>query len=80
MKAAFPHLDSMHIFLQAIEETTGNLYILPSETSRKTLTLCLLHSDEYGLRVGPLRTRFRGFDLNVFRPALTADGSFKSDI
>jgi predicted nucleotide-binding protein (sugar kinase/HSP70/actin superfamily) len=42
MKVTFPHLGSMHIFCKAIAET----YILPPETSRKTLTLGVLHSNE----------------------------------
>jgi hypothetical protein len=67
MKVTFAHLDSMHIFCQAIEETAGNPYIVPPETSRKTLTLCILRSNEYGLWMGPLRTMFRGFDRHVPR-------------
>jgi predicted nucleotide-binding protein (sugar kinase/HSP70/actin superfamily) len=36
----------MHIFCKAIAETAGIPYILPPETSRKTLTLGVLHSNE----------------------------------
>jgi hypothetical protein len=39
MKVTFPHLGSMHIFCKAIAETAGIPYIVPPETSRKTLTL-----------------------------------------
>jgi predicted nucleotide-binding protein (sugar kinase/HSP70/actin superfamily) len=46
MKVTFPHLGSMHIFCKAIAETAGIPYILPPETSRKTLTLGVLHSNE----------------------------------
>ena len=63
MKVTFPHLGSMHIIFKAIEETAGIPYIVPPETSRKTLILCVLHSNEYGLWMGTLRTRLRGFDL-----------------
>jgi hypothetical protein len=37
MKVTFPHLGSMHIFSKAIAETAGIPYIVPPETSRKTL-------------------------------------------
>jgi hypothetical protein len=37
MKVTFPHLGSMHIFCKAIAETAGIPYIVPPETSRKTL-------------------------------------------
>lgn len=46
MKVTFPHLGSMHIFCKAIAETAGISYIAPPETSRKTLTLGVLHSNE----------------------------------
>jgi len=46
MKVTFPRLGSMHIFCKAIAETAGIPYILPPETSRKTLTLGVLHSNE----------------------------------
>ncbi len=46
MKVTFPHLGSMHIFCKAFAETAGIPYIVPPETSRKTLTLGVLHSDE----------------------------------
>ena len=46
MKVSFPHLGSMHIFCKAIEETAGIPYFVPPETSRKTLTLGVLHSNE----------------------------------
>ncbi|NWG02513.1 MAG: CoA protein activase [Syntrophaceae bacterium] len=46
MKVTFPHLGSMHIFCKAIAETAGIPYIVPPETSRKTLTLGALHSNE----------------------------------
>jgi predicted nucleotide-binding protein (sugar kinase/HSP70/actin superfamily) len=36
----------MHIFCKAIAETAGIPYILPPETSRNTLTLGVLHSNE----------------------------------
>jgi hypothetical protein len=70
MKVTFPHLGSMHILCKAIAETAQIPYIVPPETSRKTLTLGVLPSNEYGLWMGPLRTKFRGFDRNVPRPAL----------
>jgi hypothetical protein len=41
MKVTFPHLGSMHIFCKAIAETAGIPYIVPPETSQKTLTLGL---------------------------------------
>ena len=46
MKVTFPHLGTMHIFCKAIAETAGIPYILPPETSRKTLSLGVLHSNE----------------------------------
>jgi len=46
MKVTFPHLGSMHIFCKAIAETAGIPYVVPPETSRKTLTLGVLHSNE----------------------------------
>src|SRR5512136_1400488 len=46
MKVTFPHLGSMHIFCKAIAETAGIPYVLPPETSRNTLTLGVLHSNE----------------------------------
>lgn len=46
MKVTFPHLGTMHIFCKAIAETAGIPYIVPPETSRKTLTLGLQHSNE----------------------------------
>jgi predicted nucleotide-binding protein (sugar kinase/HSP70/actin superfamily) len=46
MKVTFPHLGSMHIFCKAIAETAGIPYIVPPETSRRTLTLGVLHSNE----------------------------------
>ncbi|OGQ11051.1 MAG: hypothetical protein A2026_17640 [Deltaproteobacteria bacterium RBG_19FT_COMBO_46_12] len=46
MKVTFPHLGSMHIFCKAIAETAGIPYLVPPETSRKTLTLGVLHSNE----------------------------------
>ena len=46
MKVTFPRLGSMHIFCKAIAETAGIPYVLPPETSRKTLTLGVLHSNE----------------------------------
>ena len=46
MKVTFPHLGSMHIFCKAIAETAGIPYVIPPETSRKTLTLGVLHSNE----------------------------------
>jgi hypothetical protein len=70
MKVTFPHPGFRHISLKAIEETAGIPYIVPPETSQKTLTLCVLRSNEYGLWMGPLRTKFEGFERNVPRPAL----------
>ena len=46
MKVTFPQLGTMHIFCKAIAETAGIPYIVPPETSRKTLTLGVLHSNE----------------------------------
>ena len=46
MKVTFPHLGTMHIFCKAIAEAAGIPYIVPPETSRKTLTLGVLHSNE----------------------------------
>jgi len=46
MKVTFPHLGTMHIFCKAIAETSGIPYIAPPETSRKTLTLGVQHSNE----------------------------------
>jgi predicted nucleotide-binding protein (sugar kinase/HSP70/actin superfamily) len=46
MKVTFPHLGSMHIFCKAIAETAGIPYIVPPETSRHTLALGVLHSNE----------------------------------
>jgi len=46
MKVTFPHLGSMHIFCKAIAETAGIPFIVPPETSRRTLTLGVLHSNE----------------------------------
>jgi predicted nucleotide-binding protein (sugar kinase/HSP70/actin superfamily) len=46
MKVTFPHLGTMHIFCKAIAETSGIPYIVPPETSRKTLTLGVQHSNE----------------------------------
>ncbi len=46
MKVTFPHLGTMHIFCKAIAETAGIPYIVPPETSRKTLTLGVQHSNE----------------------------------
>lgn len=46
MKVTFPHLGTMHIFCKAIAETAQIPYIVPPETSRKTLTLGVLHSNE----------------------------------
>jgi predicted nucleotide-binding protein (sugar kinase/HSP70/actin superfamily) len=46
MKVTFPHLGTMHIFCKAIAETAGIPYIVPPETSRKTLSLGVLHSNE----------------------------------
>ncbi len=46
MKVTFPHLGSMHIFCKAIAETAQIPYIVPPETSRRTLTLGVLHSNE----------------------------------
>jgi predicted nucleotide-binding protein (sugar kinase/HSP70/actin superfamily) len=46
MKVTFPHLGTMHIFCKAIAETAHIPYIVPPETSRKTLTLGVLHSNE----------------------------------
>ena len=46
MKVTFPHLGSMHIFCKAIAETAEIPYIVPPETSRRTLTLGVLHSNE----------------------------------
>jgi hypothetical protein len=37
MKVTYPHLGSMHIFCKAIAETAQIPYIVPLETSRKTL-------------------------------------------
>jgi hypothetical protein len=37
MKVTFTHLGPMHIFCKAITETSGIPYIVPLETSRKTL-------------------------------------------
>jgi hypothetical protein len=37
MKVTLPHLGSMHIFCKAIAETAGIPYVVPPETSRKTL-------------------------------------------
>jgi predicted nucleotide-binding protein (sugar kinase/HSP70/actin superfamily) len=46
MKVTFPHLGTMHIFCKAIAETAEIPYIVPPETSRRTLTLGVLHSNE----------------------------------
>ncbi len=46
MKVTFPHLGTMHIFCKAIAETSGIPYIVPPETSRRTLTLGVQHSNE----------------------------------
>jgi predicted nucleotide-binding protein (sugar kinase/HSP70/actin superfamily) len=46
MKVTFPHLGTMHIFCKAIAETSGIPYIVPPETSRRTLTLGIQHSNE----------------------------------
>ncbi|OGP80411.1 MAG: hypothetical protein A2V86_14875 [Deltaproteobacteria bacterium RBG_16_49_23] len=46
MKVTFPHLGTMHIFCKAIAETSGIPYIVPPETSRKTFTLGVQHSNE----------------------------------
>jgi len=46
MKVTFPHLGTMHIFCKAIAETAGIPYLLPPETSRRTLTLGVQHSNE----------------------------------
>jgi predicted nucleotide-binding protein (sugar kinase/HSP70/actin superfamily) len=46
MKVTFPHLGTMHIFCKAIAETAGIPYVAPPETSRKTLTLGVQHSNE----------------------------------
>ena len=46
MKVTFPRLGTMHIFCKAIAETAQIPYIVPPETSRKTLTLGVLHSNE----------------------------------
>lgn len=46
MKVTFPHLGSMHLFCKAIAETAGIPYIVPPETSRKTLSLGVHHSNE----------------------------------
>ena len=46
MKVTFPHLGTMHIFCKAIAETAEIPYIVPPETSRKTLSLGVLHSNE----------------------------------
>lgn len=46
MKVTFPHLGTMHIFCKAIAEASGIPYIVPPETSRKTLTLGVQHSNE----------------------------------
>ncbi|MBS3918251.1 MAG: CoA protein activase [Deltaproteobacteria bacterium] len=46
MKVTFPHLGTMHIFCKAIAETAQIPYVVPPETSRKTLTLGALHSNE----------------------------------
>jgi predicted nucleotide-binding protein (sugar kinase/HSP70/actin superfamily) len=46
MKVTFPHLGTMHIFCKAIAETAQIPFIVPPETSRRTLTLGVLHSNE----------------------------------
>ena len=46
MKVTFPHLGTMHIFCKAIAETAEIPYIVPPETSRKTLSLGVLNSNE----------------------------------
>lgn len=46
MKVTFPHLGTMHIFCKAIAETSQIPYILPPETSRRTLSLGVQHSNE----------------------------------
>jgi len=46
MKVTFPHLGTMHIFCKAIAETAQIPYVVPPETSRKTLALGVLHSNE----------------------------------
>ncbi len=46
MKVTFPHLGTMHIFCKAIAETAQIPYIVPPETSRKTLTLGVQQSNE----------------------------------
>ena len=50
MKVTFPHLGSMHIFCKAIAETADIPYVIPPETSRKTLTLGVLHSNECSMQ------------------------------
>jgi predicted nucleotide-binding protein (sugar kinase/HSP70/actin superfamily) len=46
MKVTFPHLGTMHIFCKAIAETAQIPYVVPPETSRRTLSLGVLHSNE----------------------------------
>ncbi|OGP72065.1 MAG: hypothetical protein A2W09_09470 [Deltaproteobacteria bacterium RBG_16_50_11] len=46
MKVTFPHLGTMHIFCKAIAETARIPYVVPPETSRRTLNLGVLHSNE----------------------------------
>ncbi len=46
MKVTFPHLGTMHIFCKAIAETSHIPYVVPPETSRRTLTLGVQHSNE----------------------------------
>jgi hypothetical protein len=65
MKVTFPHLGTMHIFCKAIAEAAQIPYIVPPETSRRTLTLGVLHSYEYGLWMEPLRTKSRRFERYV---------------
>jgi hypothetical protein len=65
MKVTFPHPGFRHISFKAIEETVGIPYIVPPEISQKTLALCVPRSNEYGLWMGPLRTKLKGFERNV---------------
>jgi predicted nucleotide-binding protein (sugar kinase/HSP70/actin superfamily) len=46
MKVTFPRLGTMHIFCKAIAETAQIPYVVPPETSQRTLTLGVLHSNE----------------------------------
>jgi hypothetical protein len=65
MKVTFPHLGSMHIFCKAIEETAGIPYIVPPETSRKTLR---------GFQCNEYENQCEGIELQVNPQVVTCWG------